>query len=221
MKTELKKQNALEGNRLTFFQTGLIIALLLTLAAFEWNSPIRSYQLPEHFEPPIIEETPVTKPKPPEEKPKPKPKPLLTLIEITTKPTATDTFEIVDALIGYEPAHPVTLPDETRVTDPLLIVEIMPEFPGGDMARLKYLSENIRYPRQALDVGVQGRVYLSFIVETDGSISNVSVHRGIGSGCDEEAIRVISNMPRWSPGIQMGKKVRVLFSTDIKFTIAQ
>ncbi len=88
-----------------------------------------------------------------------------------------------------------------------LVVEQMPEFPGGDAARVKFLSENIQYPLQAVESGIQGTVYVSFIVDIDGRLDSIKILRGIGGGCDEEALRVVKNMPKWKPGLQGGKLV--------------
>ena len=95
----------------------------------------------------------------------------------------------------------------------------MPSFPGGDSQRLKFLSKNIRYPQQASENGVQGTVFVSFVVKKDGSLSDIKTLRGIGGGCDEEAIRVVKKMPRWNPGYQNGKKVSVLFNMKIDFKL--
>jgi TonB family protein len=100
-----------------------------------------------------------------------------------------------------------------------VVVEELPGFPGGNEARIKYISENVTYPEEAKEKGIQGVVFVTFVVETDGSISDVSVLRGIGSGCDEEAVRVIENMPRWIPGKQRGQAVRVQFNMPIRFTL--
>jgi TonB family protein len=97
------------------------------------------------------------------------------------------------------------------------VVEKMPRFPGGDEARIKYMVENIRYPEAARKNGIKGTVYISFIVEKDGKISTVKVIRGIGGGCDEEAFRVIQNMPYWEPGKQKGEPVRTILNIPIKF----
>jgi periplasmic protein TonB len=99
------------------------------------------------------------------------------------------------------------------------VVEEQPGYPGGDEARIKYLQDNIKYPDEAKELGVQGKVFVTFVVEVDGSITDVRVLRGIGAGCDEEAIRVVRNMPRWIPGKQRGVPVRVQFNLPIKFTL--
>ncbi len=99
------------------------------------------------------------------------------------------------------------------------VVENMPEFPGGKKAFFKYLSDNIKYPAQAKKKGIQGRVFINFTVEKDGTISDINVLRGIGGGCDKEAVRVVKTMPRWIPGKQYGKAVRVNFNLPVKFVL--
>ena len=99
------------------------------------------------------------------------------------------------------------------------VVEEQPGYPGGDEARIKFLQDNIKYPEEAKELGVQGKVFVTFVVEVDGSITDVRVLRGIGAGCDEEAVRVVKSMPRWVPGKQRGQPVRVQFNLPIKFTL--
>lgn len=100
-----------------------------------------------------------------------------------------------------------------------MVVEQMPDFPGGEEALYKYLAGNITYPQKAKESGIQGRVFVTFIVEQDGSISDVRVLRGIGGGCDEESIRVVKTMPKWIPGKQRGKPVRVQYNLPVKFSL--
>lgn len=101
------------------------------------------------------------------------------------------------------------------------LVEQMPEFKGGEQALKKYFSDNLQYPEIARIKGIQGTVYVQFVVEPDGSVSHVTVLRGIGGGCDEEAVRLISTMPKWIPGRQKGSSaVAVLYSLPVKFTLS-
>ncbi|MFY8020641.1 MAG: energy transducer TonB [Bacteroidia bacterium] len=95
--------------------------------------------------------------------------------------------------------------------------EIMPEFPGGIDAMQNYIQKNLSYPKWAIENGVKGKVILSFVVMPDGSIDFTEIERGIGFGCDEEALRVLREMPKWSPGIQNGKKVAVKLILPIRF----
>jgi TonB family protein len=99
------------------------------------------------------------------------------------------------------------------------VVEKQPSYNGGQDAMIKFLIENIQYPPQAKANKVQGTVFVTFVVEVDGAVSNVKVLRGIGSGCDEEAARVVKMMPNWNPGEQKGKPVRVQFNLPIKFKL--
>ena len=106
-----------------------------------------------------------------------------------------------------------------KTDEPFVIVEQQPAFPGGMDALRNFLSKNLNYPRQAASAGVSGRVYVSFVVNTDGTLTDVQVLKGIGFGCDEEAKRVVSNMPRWQPGKQSGRAVRVKFNLPISFSL--
>lgn len=100
-----------------------------------------------------------------------------------------------------------------------MVVEQMPEFPGGEDSLNLFIKRNLTYPMTAVESGIQGRVFVTFIIEADGSVNDVRILRGIGGGCDEEALRVISMMPKWIPGIQRGKPVRVQYNLPIKFTL--
>jgi protein TonB len=101
---------------------------------------------------------------------------------------------------------------------PFDFVEIMPEFPGGMQAMYNYITNNLQYPKLAKESNRNGRVVLSFVVNADGSISDINIMEGIGFGCDDEAKRVISEMPNWKPGIQNGTQVSVRLILPINFT---
>ena len=108
---------------------------------------------------------------------------------------------------------------EDTISAPYTIVEQMPEFPGGQAALLKYIAQSIKYPRIATENGVQGKVFVSFVVDKSGSISHAKVVRGVDSALDTEAIRVIKSMPKWIPGKQNGETVRVSFTIPINFVL--
>jgi protein TonB len=108
---------------------------------------------------------------------------------------------------------------EDTISAPYVVVEQMPEFPGGESALRNYLSTSVKYPKIALENGIQGKVYISFVVDTNGGISNVKVTRGIDAALDKEAIRVIKAMPKWIPGKQNGQAVRVSFTLPINFVL--
>lgn len=111
----------------------------------------------------------------------------------------------------------------TEVTDNAVYdasgIDKFPEFEGGMAAWAKYIRKNLRYPEAAQDQGIQGRVSVSFVVEKDGSISDVTILKGIGGGCDEEAMRVIKKSPKWRAGQQQNNKVRVRYTMPISFLI--
>jgi protein TonB len=102
---------------------------------------------------------------------------------------------------------------------PLTVVENMPDFPGGNAARLTFLSNNLKYPQLARETDIEGTVYIQFVVEKNGKITNTVIKRGIGGGCDEEALRVVKMMPSWNPGRQNGQNVRVEFVLPIAFKL--
>lgn len=108
----------------------------------------------------------------------------------------------------------VSVDDEVFV-----VVEEQAEFPGGMDSMYAYIVKNLKYPEKAKAEGIEGRVFVSFIIEKDGSISNVKILRGIGGGCDEAAKEVVEKMPKWKPGKQKGKPVRFQFTLPIKFEL--
>ena len=127
-------------------------------------------------------------------------------------------IEIVSKNRDFEWSNDISdIQDEPLFT----IIENMPEFIGGDAARNKYFETNINYPETARLNGIEGTVYVSFIVNTDGSISSAKLLKGIGSGCDEEALRLIRNMPKLKPGTQSGIKVRVRVNLPVYFKIQE
>ena len=99
------------------------------------------------------------------------------------------------------------------------VVEVMPQFPGGQIAMLQYLMKNIKYPEQAVKEGIQGRVTVRFIVEKDGSISDVKPVLSVHPLLNKEAVRVVESMPKWTPGKQNGKPVRVRFNLPVMFKL--
>lgn len=114
---------------------------------------------------------------------------------------------------------PDPIPDPKPPQAPILVAEQMPEFIGGTKAMIQYIQKNLQYPLMARESDISGTVAVRFVVNEDGSISNIEVLRGIGGGCDQEAISVVKNMPTWKPGKQNGKPVKVYFTLPIKFKL--
>ncbi|MEI6822636.1 MAG: energy transducer TonB [Bacteroidota bacterium] len=104
---------------------------------------------------------------------------------------------------------------------PFTVVEVMPQFAGGNDSLSSFLSNNLKYPILAREDGTQGTVYVTFVVTKNGNVSSIKILRGIGSGCDEEVIRVLKLMPKWKPGKQNGENVNVQFNLPIKFTLPE
>jgi protein TonB len=225
---EIKKSTKadLENKKIIFRQIGLVITLAVILLAFEWKSYEKTIMdlgtreaedIPEEIIP-ITEQ----KVKPP---PAPPPKQVVKINVVDDQIEVEDDIDIdVEADENTEVQEyiaPVKVEEEESAEEMqiFMVVESMPEFPGGDADLYKYLAENIKYPQMAKESGIQGRVFVTFVVERDGSVTDVKVLRGIGGGCDEEAIRVVKNMPRWTPGKQRGKAVRVQYNLPVKFTL--
>jgi len=108
---------------------------------------------------------------------------------------------------------------EDTTSTPYAVVEQMPEFPGGEAALQRYLKNSVKYPNIAMENGIQGKVYVGFVVERNGSISNVRIARGVDASLDKEAMRVVRLMPKWIPGKQNGEPVRVSFTAPINFVL--
>jgi protein TonB len=119
-------------------------------------------------------------------------------------------------------ALPSKAVEEAPQEETFVIVEKMPEFPGGQAALMQYLSSNIKYPEECRKMGVEGKVFVKFIVDPTGSIINVHILRGIADGklLEKEAVRVVESMPKWKPGTQGGKAVNVYFTLPISFKLS-
>ena len=214
----------LENKKNVFFQAGLMLALILVLAAFEWKTYVEKDFRPSNAIP--IDPTEIidiTKPEP--IKPEP-PKPITQNLIETPDDFPEDTVDInieSNKHIFHEYVYEKPeLPEDKHSgesDEPFIWAEDMPEFYGGEDALYRFLGKNIQYPKLAKEIGIQGTVYVTFIVEKDGSISNASLIRGIGGGCDEEAMRVVRLMPKWKAGKQRGVPVRVQFNLPIKFIL--
>ncbi len=212
----------LENKRLIFGQIGAILALAMVFLAFEYksNELMNMGDIQRKIDQTIIETIPITIQKP---KTLPPPQPIAVKIEVIDNSNKQDKNIFIQA--EPSPNEPIIhenplMPAEEAIDEPLILVpEIAPEFPGGINALMNFIARNIRYPEMAREQMIQGRVYVSFIVEKDGSVSTIKLLRGIGGGCDEEAIRVVNAMPSWQPGRQNGRAVRVAYNLPIRFSL--
>ena len=219
----------LENKRSTWLLVGYVIVLAVMFVAFEWterdvkidmSQAVTDLVFEEEIEIPITEQQPeVVTPPPPEA---PSIAETLTIveddadIEETTIASSEETGQAVE--IKYVPVEvEEEEPEEQAIFE---VVEEMPQFPeGGQAGLMKYLSSNIKYPTIAQENGTQGRVTVQFVVNQDGSIVDVKVLRGVDPYLDKEAIRVISSMPKWIPGKQRGKPVRVKYTVPVMFRL--
>ena len=228
---EIKKtpKADLENKKSTWLLVGYVIVLAFMFVAFEWtkrdikidtSQAITDLVFEEEIIP-ITEQPEQVAPPPPEA---PSIAETLTIVdddadvEETTIATSEETNQAVE--IKYVPvAVEEEEPEEQTIFE---VVEQMPEFPNGGMAGLmQYLSKNIKYPEAAMKKGTQGRATVQFVVEKDGSITNVKILRGIDPELNKEAVRVISAMPKWKPGTQKGEAVRVKYTVPVMFRLTE
>ncbi len=215
----------LENKKLMFMQIGLVISLLIAWLAFEHKSYDKREIDPSLLRTAeVVEEEMVDITKQEEQKPQPVEVPKQTTqLEIVQDDVEVEDIEINAEVEQNEVIEEYVAPEieEEEVVEQEIfqIVEEMPSFPGGEQKLLEYVAKNTKYPQIARESGIQGRVFIGFVVETDGSISNVKVLRGIGGGCDEEAVRVIKSLPKWKPGKQRGKAVRVSYQIPVNFKL--
>jgi TonB family protein len=137
--------------------------------------------------------------------------------DVTEGQTATIMESLEKTVV--EPLHADGTSGNTTTEEAFMVVEQMPEFPGGMAKLMEYLSQNVRYPALAMQQRVQGRVVVEFVVNKDGSISEESILRSVHPLLNEEALRVVKNMPKWSPGMQRGKAVRVRYTVPVLFRL--
>ena len=215
----------LENKKVMFTQIGLIIALLIAWLAFEHKSYDKR-ELDESLlnREVVLDEEMVEITKQEEQKPQPMEAPQQTTqLEIVDDNVETEDIninaEVEQNEIIEEYVAPEVVEEEVVEQEIFQIVEEMPAFPGGEQKLMEYVAKNIKYPQIARETGIQGRVFVGFVVEPDGSISNVKLLRGIGGGCDEEAMRVIKSLPKWKPGKQRGKAVRVSYQIPVFFKL--
>lgn len=219
MEAKKSPEADLERRKTTFLVFGLLTALALTLVAFEWTTFERRADGDLVLDMDFLEEEviPPSALPPPPPPPPPAPTTVLEIVE--------DDEEIVEVVMDDTEVTETTVVeivqrDEVVEEEQIFtIVEEMPSFPGGEAELFKYLGKAIKYPQMAADAGIQGVVYVTFEVDKDGKVKDVKVLRGIGGGCDEEAIRVVKAMPAWKPGKQRGKPVRVQYNLPIRFTL--
>lgn len=224
------KSADLEKNIITYFLMGAVVALSVLFVAFNWGKS--NFEKKEIVQDQVIEEIEDIQITPPEENTPPPPPPEQPVV-VETLQIVEDDVEVADVEIvsvdddpsklqqTFTPPAPSQRGREEVVEDNTIFefLEEMPEFPGGAGEMMKWLGKNIKYPAIAQENNIQGRVMVSFVVERDGSVSDVKVIRGVDPSLDKEAIRVVKAMPKWKPGMQTGKPVRARFNLPVTFKL--
>lgn len=225
MKTKKNEKFDLDKSRATFFWIGMTISMLMVISAFEWQSQYDTHIMDrgkaKDILDPIIPITEIKQPKPP----KPRKKVIDPVLNTVDDEITIDSVELIidlddlnldelDSLIG-------DLTDETvdnTVYNPYEL-EKMPEPNGGYEAFYSYVGKNLKYPRQAQQLHIEGKVFVAFVIDQTGRLTELSITRGIGGGCDKEALRVLEDAPAWRPGKQRGRPVKVRMVLPITFQL--
>jgi protein TonB len=216
----------LENKKTVFMQIGLVVVLSLVFIAFEWSSTDSGPNEDMMIEEEEVEEeiVPITRQeevKPPPPPPPPKATDILNIVEddveLDEELVIEDTEATQDEEVDFSNID--TGEEEAEEGEVFFVVEDMPEFPGGEQALHRYLAESIDYPTIAQENGIQGRVYVKFVINTDGSVTDVQIARGVDPSLDKEALRVVREMPKWEPGKQRGEPVRVSYTVPINFVL--
>jgi protein TonB len=213
-----------------FFNIGLVISMLMVIGAFEWrfyddqelmNAGSTSMEFDESLDVPFTEQTPPSPPK------------ALKSVQIIAVDNIEEIEEEIHIDLDIEMTEDLAIEqvieqviesdignvEEEDTEEIFIIVEEYPAPFGGLAAFYQYVNNNIKYHKQALSLSIEGRVFVQFVVGKDGSLTDLTVIRGIGGGCDEEAIRVVKGAPAWKPGKQRGKTVRVKMVLPVTFKI--
>lgn len=219
----------LENKKLFYRELGLIIALGVILCAFEWSTSEKAETVIQQEEAPVVEveQIPVTTEAPPPPPEAPKVPVLSDMIEVVDDDIVVDTDLFIsledDVDMGVEIMDYVAEVAEETIEEapiPYTLVEEKPSFMGGDANEFtKWVYSKIVYPVVARENGISGRVTLQFTIESDGSLTNIKVLRGIDQSLDQEAVRVVSMSPKWTPGKQRDKAVRVTYTFPIMFQL--
>ena len=213
---------------MTSLLMGMVVGLAILFVAFEWsNRDVKVTQDQGVADVIAEEQIEITRPENTPPPPPPPPAPVVTeVLNVVEDDVDLEQQDIVTSEDNQKAAQtqtyvaPKVVEEEEESSQPIFtVVETMPQFPGGDAALLQFLAKSIKYPVIAQENGIQGRVICAFVVNRDGSIVDAEVLRGVDPSLDKEALRVINTMPKWSPGKQRGKPVRVKYTVPITFRL--
>lgn len=225
MEVKKTKRAEIESHRGTWLLMGFIAVLTFMFVAFEWAQYDKQIDTGMGAKDPtfVIEMTPITvqeKPLPP-----PPPAPVATEEFVMVADDSTEPEGVVAGTemtnVGVKAVHIKPEVEEIAPEENIIVVfaEVMPSFPGGAKELNNFLSKNLKYPPSLQEINVQGKVIIQFVVDKDGSITNAEVVRGVHPLIDKEALRVINMMPKWSPGMQNQKPVRVKYTVPVAFKL--
>ena len=228
MQAKKTEKADLEKRRGLYLEIGLVVVLVAALVAFNVKSydnkkiEVTQRTAEDEIEEEVIQTQDDTPPPPPP----PEPEVVTTEVNIiendaeSDKELNMDVFDKIEKQENIEIAPVQVEQEEEEVEDEIFqVVEQDPEYPGGVEALYKFIQQNLKYPQLAKENNITGRVFVQFVVEKDGSVSNVKAARDIGGGCGAEAVRVIKAMPKWTPGKQRGKAVRAAYTLPVNFVL--
>lgn len=224
---ELKKSPKadLNNKRGLLLEIGLVVSLLMVIAAFAYTPKEYRIEIAREYVAPVEEQiTEITRQdqKPPEAPKKVEVKVITDMLEVVTNDTKITTdVDFAEFDENTEVIQQVEVKEEVIEDDqPFLIAETMPSFQGGDLNAFRaWVQQNVRFPQIALENGIQGRVVLSFVIEKDGRLTNIQVLQSPDRSLSDEAIRVLSKSPKWSPGKQRNQVVRVKYTLPVDFRV--
>lgn len=217
----------LEKSKSLFFQIGLVAALSLSLLAFEWKSTSNLDNFKPTVDDRFVEDIELPIPIKDKEPPKPLVIPKVLEFKIVGDEVETKPIEIKTEITQEEYTNilkqreEVEDPEDPNEVVPFVFIEDKPTFMGKEHSEFsRYIGRNLRYPEVAAQNGIQGKVFIEFVVDTDGSVINVKVIKGVDPLLDQEAVRVVSSSPKWEPGRQRNKPARVSFTFPIIFRLS-
>lgn len=225
MKAKKSSKADLETKKSIFLQVGFVIALGLVFLAFEWSSTDAKYSgfnladdiVPDEDIIPVTIQEDAKPPLPPP------PKPIDILIIAENDEILTETLEIENSEMNEDDRIDFSnIPEDVETDeDPIIFINVqeMPQFPGGMSALMRYIAKSVKYPVIAQENRIEGRVFVTFVVNTKGMVQDVAISRSIDSALDKEALRVIRNLPKWKPGKQNDKLVNVRYTVPINFVL--
>jgi protein TonB len=224
MKPKKTKKANLENFRTIFLQIGMTLSLTAILFAFEWKTAVNIEEIsaPNTNWEDVEDLPPVTMPKAEIKEVKPPSFELEVVDDIKDFKIEDDLHELFKGLEDYQPEDFSNIVKDVEVVDdePLVIAEFMPTFQGKDLRYFRnYVSANLKFPERAVETGINGTVYIEFVVDKDGSVSDVRILRGVHPDVDAVVLQVIKNSPKWEPGFNNGIYVRVKFTMPIAFKL--